>query len=729
MLRFLPLCLLAAAASAQPLDFERQITPFPVLDADGDPYDLAFAGAFNNPRTQLADPDGDGTFGLFILEEQGRISHYEHTGALDFAWRSDQYAGIDAGSWFRFGDLDGDGDEDLITQRPSGQVRYWENGGGSAPSFTLGADPLLDLAGDPVAPEDPNVPALADVDGDGDLDLFLGRADSGKIRWYRHTGAEGGVPQYELAGEQFQDIVIFESNPTCGDDPTQPLYITPGAPAPGSSRGSLHGQNALTFADPDGDGDLDLFWGDFFTPSLYFFENTGSAAEPGLEFISEQYPLDNPLTSAGYNVPSFRDLDGDGDLDLVIGIVGGFCSTTANIIDNLYYLENTGTPTAPDYREQTSRLLDAVDVGRASYPAAEDLDGDGDLDLLVGSGFNPGAPARGSFFRFENTGTPAAPQFRLAEDDFLSLDVDFANHYAPAFGDLDGDGRRDLLVGTFGGRMAFLLNTGGGFELTVEALQDLDVGSTATPTLGDLDGDGDLDLLVGEFSGTLNYFRNDGSVQLPNFVEATLPGLFDVSDPEDPESIDVGRYSAPHLADVDRDGDLDLFLGTERDDVLFYRNTGSPEAPAFEVQPFDVGALRYNTSPTAADLDGDGDLDLLAGDLAGGLLYLDNRQITTSSALPPAAPGRARLQTFPNPFGADTTLRVGASREPMTLAVFDAAGREVRRWALGPHEAAQSVSWDGTMASGTPVPSGLYVARLTAGDRLLGTQKLTRLRQ
>ena len=726
MLRPLALFLLAAAAAAQPLDFERIITPFPVFDADGDPYDLAFAGAFNNPRTQLADPDGDGRLGLFILEERGRISHYEHTGGLDFAWRSDRYAGIDAGSWFRFGDLDGDGDEDLLTQRPSGQVRYWQSSGGPDPSFALEADPLLALSGEPVNPEDPNVPALADVDGDGDLDLFLGRADSGKIRWYRHTGSTGGgIPQYELAGEQFQDLVIFESNPTCGvgADGT-PIYITPGSPD-GSTiggRGSLHGQNALTFADVDGDGDPDLLWGDFFTPSLYFFRNVGTATDPDLELVSESYPLDDPLTTAGYNVPTFGDLDDDGDLDLVIGIVGGFCSTTANIVDNLYYLENTGTPTEADYDERTSRLLDAIDVGRTSYPAAEDLDGDGDLDLLVGTGYNPrpDGPQRGSFFRFENTGTATNPTFRLAEDDFLSLDVDFANHYAPAFGDLDGDGRRDLLVGTFGGRMAFLLNTGDGYELTVEALQDLDVGSTATPTLGDLDGDGDLDLLAGEFSGTLNYFRNDGSPQLPNFVEAALPGLAD--------TLDVGRYSAPHLADVDDDGDLDLFVGTEDADILFYRNVGTAAAPSFEAQPFDVGTLRFNTSPTAADLDGDGDLDLVTGDLAGGLLYLGNRRFTTSDAAPPAAPGGQRVETFPNPFGEGTTLRVGASREPMTLALFDAAGRELRRWPLPPLPSAQSVVWDGTTAAGAPVPSGLYLARLTAGDRLLATSKLTRLR-
>ena len=719
MLRLLAACfLLAPAALAQPLDFERRIAPFAVLDADGEPYAFPFAGGFNNPRPQLADLDGDGDLDLFILEAKGQITYFENVAegpGFEFAWRSDRFLGIDAGTWFRFGDLDGDGDLDLLTQKPTAQVRYFRNDGGR---FTLAADPLLDTDGVPVNPEDPNVPALADVDGDGGPDLFLGRADSGKIRWYRHAGVEGSVPRYELAGEQFEDIVIFEDNPTCGlSDDGEPIYTLPGGPAPG--RGTLHGENALAFADVDADGTLDLFWGDFFTPSLYFFRNDGSPTDPAMTLVSESYPLDDPLTSGGYNVPAFGDLDGDGDLDLVIGIVGGFCSSTANLTENLFFLENTGTPAEPDYDERTGRLIASVDVGRASYPAFADLDGDGDLDMLVGSAFNPrdGGPERGSLVLFENTGSASAPQYRLADDDFLALDVDFAAHYAPAFGDLDGDGDLDLVVGTFSGKMAYLENTGDGFTLAVEALSGLDVGSVATPTLGDLDGDGDLDLVVGDFAGRLVHFRNDGSPTLPDFAEAALPGL---------DGFDAGRFSAPHLADADGDGDLDLFVGTEADGVRFFRNIGTPASPKFEEEALDPGAFRMNASPAVADLDGDGDPDLVSGSLAGGLLYAENRAVTSSSAAPAPPPGGAALDAYPNPFDAGATFRISGERAAAVLAVFDVQGREVRRWALPPDTA--RVDWDGTLASGTDAPGGLYVARLTAGGEVLATSKLVRLR-
>ena len=64
----------------------------------------------------------------------------------------------------------------------------------------------------------------------------------------------------------------------------------------------------------------------------------------------------------------------------------------------------------------------------------------------------------------------------------------------------------------------------------------------------------------------------------------------------------------------------------------------------------------------------------------------------------------------------------------MTLTLFDAVGRTLRAWSLRPQQAAQSVAWDGTTASGSPAPSGLYVVRLSAGDRVLDTEKVTRLR-
>lgn len=129
----------------------------------------------------------------------------------------------------------------------------------------------------------------------------------------------------------------------------------------------------------------------------------------------------------------------------------------------------------------------------------------------------------------------------------------------------------------------------------------------AAPHLADWDGDGDLDLLVGESSGEVNAYRNDGGTDAPSFVL--------VSDTWG--GLDAGRRSAPALADVDGDGRLEAYVGGEEGALLAVSMNG------FEVvRSADVGLdLPANSAPRIGDLDGDGVPELVVGNRSGGLLY------------------------------------------------------------------------------------------------------------
>jgi hypothetical protein len=140
-------------------------------------------------------------------------------------------------------------------------------------------------------------------------------------------------------------------------------------------------------------------------------------------------------------------------------------------------------------------------------------------------------------------------------------------------------------------------------------------GGNWTPALGDLDGDGDLDLVVGEASGELNLFMNEGTAGEPRFVLSEEGWL----------GIDVGRRSAPTLVDFDGDGDLDLLIGSEDGPLRLWRNVGDATNPRFEEDPSFTIGLHPMSVPAFADLNGDGRLDLIAGGMAGGLLYWQNR--------------------------------------------------------------------------------------------------------
>lgn len=566
---------------------ESRVAPFSVFDSTGRAWDHPFLGGFNVPRPQLVDIDADGDLDLFVQEGAGRIIWFERVDgdAPRWQWRTDAFAGLDVGEWYRFADLDGDGDEDLLGESRFSQVRVWENRGpGAEPQFVTVADTLRDDTGRPIYADRQNIANVVDFDCDGRLDLMLGRLDGTVTRYEATAPWSGrGAPSFEFVTDRFEDISIV-------------AQITPSL---------RHGANTLVFADADGDGDKDLFWGDFFEPGILILENTGTCDAPAFSNEPVSFPPANPLSTSGYNAPTFGDVDGDGDLDAVVGVLGGAYNAIETAADNLYLLIQGDD----GWAVETRRLIGQIDVGAESVPAVGDLDGDGDLDVLLANKIDPRENRTARIYHYENTGTASAPELR----DRGALPIEGAFHYAPTLGDLDGDGRADLLVGTWNEGILWFRSAGPGaaFAAEPDTLVHLSRGSHASPVLADLDGDGDLDLVAGESSGEVNLWRNDGTPREPRFVLVTdaLAGF------------DAGRRSAPAAADLDGDGDLDLLIGSEDGRATVLWNVGG----GVTADSFVAGEAGYDlpgiSAPVWADLDGDGAPELLVGVRSGGLLY------------------------------------------------------------------------------------------------------------
>ncbi len=578
--------------------FVRQVTSIPVADRDGAAVPAPWLGGFNLPRPQLVDIDGDGDLDLFVQENKDDIKFFERVGD-QWVWRTDRWQDVKVGQWYRFADLDGDGDQDLLGEQPNGYVRAWRNdGSATTPRMVPVLDTLRDITGEPIFADPQNILNVVDIDCNGRPDLFLGRVAGYVDRYEREATDTNGMPIFRLLAERWQNIEV--------------LGPIPGDTSAFLGRPSRHGANTMAFGDIDGDGDLDLFWGDYFESGLLLIRNQGSCRTPWLQGEHEQFPKGGKrLVTTGYNAPATGDVDGDGRLDLVMGVIGGAYQPNYSAIDNLYLILQ---PAPDSFTVVTKRLIGMIDVGSESHPTLVDLDGDGDLDLLLANKIDPANDTSATITRFENVGTPTAPAFRQREQ----LDVLGEYHWAPAVADLDGDGLDDLLLGTWRDRLEWWRNTGTraapAWTRVDTAIVTITRGSNTVPTLGDLDGDGDLDLLIGEASGQINFYRNTGSATAPHFEL--------VSDNFD--GIDVGRRSAPLLTDLDGDGVLELLIGAEDGTVQLWRRAPGEAVHFVRDEGFSVRISDLYATPAVGDLDGDGKPDLLVGGSGGGVQLFHN---------------------------------------------------------------------------------------------------------
>lgn len=549
---------------------------------------LGMSASSLNSNIRFVDIDGDGDQDGFVGQANGAIEFFENAGSKTLpAFQNNGYMSIGApngSSNLTFGDLDGDGDQDVFIGDETGILIYYENTGNKFnPSFTLSlSNPL-----NGVNEGNYSSAYLVDIDCDGDLDCFIGN-ENGEIFYYENVG-NANSPNFVKQ--------IGAANPLNG------VTVT--------------GRSYFAFADADGDGDEDCLIGAG-DGTIKVYANEGTAMFP----LFVEYPNYSIIFTAGYGAnaaPEWIDMNGDGDFDLMVGEDGGQFEYLHNIYYFLCgsYVAQVGLANPLNNVQPT--------LGNASSATFCDVDGDGDKDAILGS-LNLG------LFYYENTGDPENPVFTYvggtldAASPFFGMS--FGSTTMPYATDIDGDGDCDIFVGRANGTVDFLINNGGGsFSLmtTLDAgnpLQGVDIGQRSAPTFGDIDGDGDLDCFIGEQNGTVLYFRNDGNVINPVFTP--------VIGPANPlNTISVIQNATPALIDYDNDGDLDCFVGrtnfASTGAIIGYENQGNANTP-FMVKligadnPFDGFSVDLNPTIVFVDLDKNGMPDVFLGGNSG---YLD----------------------------------------------------------------------------------------------------------
>ncbi|MBI5471182.1 MAG: T9SS type A sorting domain-containing protein [Ignavibacteriae bacterium] len=680
-------------AFAQP--FERQVEPFAVI-AGGTPIPLPFAGGYNSPQHQFADIDGDADLDLFVFDIDQAVDFYRNEGTR-FSPLYRMQNGLIALPrflvWFLFVDYDGDGRIDLCTEDSafSGLKVYRNTGTAQAPIFSPFISTLLDSSGQEVFAGSNSIPALTDIDNDGDLDLFSANI-IGSVNFYQNIGTRT-LPRYAYASGTWQNIAIFGD--TCTTNAN--TLVSP----------RLHGAAAYRFADIDADGDQDFFVGDLFWTELFMVRNIGTQQSAHMECFTAHFPQGDPLVSTGFNQVSFVDVDADGDLDMFASVLGAIVQR-----QGFRFYQNLGTSTSHNLRLVTKEFLRTIDVGMNAHPAFVDIDADGDDDMFVGS-------LNGELAFFRNIGASTSPSFSLVDSAYLRFTTGF--YFSPTFVDVDNDGDKDLFAGVDNGRMRFFRNIGlpqsPQFAQQPYVTDSIDVLNNSVPAFADIDNDGDKDLFVGGKNGAIRFYRNDGSASnlLLTLVSPTYAGI----------SIGQDTYITPVFTDYDADGDFDLFFGADDGRVELYENIGSQSSAQFvrRTDRFGNTSPTQQTSPTFVDVDGDGDQDLFVGNRKGGMQFYRNNRIM-ASVIAGMKPSATKLfQNFPNPFNPSTAISFvipgGGLRSSVNLTVFDLLGREVATLVDETKPSGEfTVTWDGRLHNkqSTDAPSGVYFYKLTTDN-------------
>jgi hypothetical protein len=282
-----------------------------------------------------------------------------------------------------------------------------------------------------------------------------------------------------------------------------------------------------------------------------------------------------------YSSPAIGNVDGLGGNEVVFG----------SFDFRVYVIQSNGT----DLPGWPKKLRDTI----WSSPALFDLDGDGKLEIIIGvdthlEGPPFNTPNGGALYVFRSDGSifPAFPQF-----------IDQTMMSSPAIGDIDGNGRPDIVVGGGVyytgnvGRKVYAYRCDGtfvpGWPVTVEA-QVFD-----SPALADLDGDGRLDVVISDENANVYAFRGDGSQ-----IFKTKPKSFFGTSP---------NADNPIIADIDGDGHPEILVAVNTEIAVLSR-TG--------IQLTDDGShdgrksyyMEFSTAgAVVTDLDGDGQVDVVAG--------------------------------------------------------------------------------------------------------------------
>jgi hypothetical protein len=644
------------------------------------------AGGLNTPQFSQIELNGDSLSDLFVFDRSVDVvrtyRRNPNGGELNYAPEFEAFFPDDLKEFVLLRDYDCDGRADIFTYHQAG-FRVYRNTTpeGGELRFEKITDQVRSdygsfessafvLAGD--------VPAIVDVDNDGDLDILaFGTVNSeSTIEFHRNLSMD----LYNSC-----DSLIFEVVTQCWgnvQEAANTSVLTPisckGVVPPTGNRDELHPGSSVLLIDTDGDGDKDLILGDIQTDHVVYAKNTGDAQTATIDvntqttiFPNGQDPVNMQYLVSGFEV----DVDGDSIQDLLMTVNNSIDSSVN--AEHVWYYRNTAANGAPNYvLEQKDFLLDEqFDAGANTSVQTAQLNGDNRRDLLIVVDYrrDPDGSTKSRIYRYDQQ---AGGIMQFIDNDYANLSNFNFSSAQIAMGDLDGDGDDDMLLGDAEGFIHYFqnnpVNGNANHSLTAPQYMGIStIGNNASPALADMNGDGLLDLIVGERTGVLSYFQNSGTANAPQFPSS--PTISNFGD------IDVSKqcctgYATPQVVNDPALGpETYLAVGSDEKRIRIYEVSEDLNATFPLVDSIYVNAGRID--PHLVRLfDEDDFLGMLAGEAGGGILYYyRNGDYPVGSNSDRSIATESSFQLYPNPTNAGWTI---AFNSPMSgqLSVYNALG-------------------------------------------------------
>jgi len=553
-----------------------------------------------------------------------------------------------------------------------------------------------------------DIPNIADMDGDGDLDILNMRfVNPSTAEFHKNFSMERYGRCDSLVFErQTQRWGDFEEC-SCGVIAFGENCTTTGG------RTEHTGGKALLTLDLDSDGDQDVLYSEEKCSSLYLLPNEGTSTDALMKRVSN-FPFSNPVAFPFFPSPFLEDIDLDGVKDLLV-------STNLNVrtvfntdlSQSVWLYKNTGSNQLPNFTLTKKNFLqeEMIDVGDNSVPTFFDYDADGDQDLFIGT-FTSATDYTGRIIQYDNVGTASTPSFRFVTDDFAFISYLRLYNIKPQFADVNGDGTFDLAF--TGSRLVdgttslyFLPNKGKEkIDITFTEMinTNFNPGYTENVLLTDVNKDGAIDILIGKSTGALQYFENSGPAGSFNFVLKNSAYLnLGISTSRQNLSIAIG--------DLDADGNEELITGDQHGELTIFNNFKSTNPVPVGLTDVIYDSLNnlYSAKnlggrvwPTVTNLFNTNKPAIAVGNTAGGMYILKSDD---SDILP----DEPVIIISPNPLPVGEKLNIRADRN-VTMQIFSSLGQKISE----PQFIPAYQSYDLPIQN---ISAGLYIVRFTASGK------------